>query len=83
MANAELILTFSFLVKALSTKDNDENRGWLLATIIMAIMALTMFFIQHFITQVFDLAVEVSVFYIPAMLLITICLKRYLSKPSN
>jgi hypothetical protein len=70
-------------VKALSTKDNDENRSWLLATIIMIIIALTMFFVQHFITQVFDLAVEISVFYIPAMLLVAICVKRYLSKSLN
>jgi len=70
-------------VKALSTKDNDENKSWLLATIIMTTIALAIFFVQHFITQVFDLAVEISVFYIPAMLLVAICLKRYLTKPTN
>jgi positive regulator of sigma E activity len=60
--------------------NNIENRSWLLATIIMALIALAMFFVQHFVVQIFDTAVEISVFYIPAILLVAFYLSRHFLK---
>jgi positive regulator of sigma E activity len=53
----------------LSKNDEIERKSWLFATIIMALLAISVFFVQHFITQIFDFTVEISVFYVPALLL--------------
>ncbi len=54
-----------------------ENKSWLYATIIMVFLALVMFFVQHFVIQLFDLTVEITVFDIPALLLIAFYVWRH------
>ena len=68
----------------MSTNSSDvENRSWLFAAVIMALVALAMFFVQHFVVQVFDVAVEISVFYIPAIALVIFYLSRRLLQKSS
>jgi uncharacterized membrane protein len=67
----------------LSQNSKAESTSWLLATIIMALIALTIFFVQHFVTQIFDTAVEISIFYIPAAVLVVLYLKRRWSAKSS
>jgi len=83
MANAELFVVFYlsfFLVNNLS-ENEVESKSWLYATIIITTLALAIFFIQHFVVQLFDFAVEISVFYIPAVALIVFYLWRQFKSP--
>jgi hypothetical protein len=59
------------------TDSEVEGKSWLYATITMAVMALVVFFVQHFVVQLFDFAVEVSVFYVPAFALVVFYLWRH------
>jgi len=65
------------------SQEKIESLSWLIATVIMALVAFTIFFVQCFVAQVFDTAIEVSIFYIPAIVLLIIFLKRKLQKPSH
>jgi positive regulator of sigma E activity len=80
VANARLsiILISPFFSENILAEDKAlESRSWLFATIIMVLLALVMFIVQHFLVQLFDFAVEVSVFYIPAFALVVFILWRH------
>jgi len=82
MASPNQPLNIFFLVKLLS-QETVESQSLLLATIIMVLIAIVIFFVQHFLVQVFDAAVEFSIFYIPATMLVMLYLKHKLRKSSR
>lgn len=54
-----------------------EKKSWLYATIVMTSFAFVMFVVQHFVVQLFDVTVEVTLFYIPAAAIIVFYLWRH------
>ncbi|MGF3500544.1 MAG: hypothetical protein ACQXXH_04555 [Candidatus Bathyarchaeia archaeon] len=65
------------------SQETVESQSLLLATIIMVLIAIVIFFVQHFLVQVFDTAVEFFIFYIPATMLVMLYLKHKLRKSSR
>jgi hypothetical protein len=83
MADAGLFVVFIslFFSEVILSMNEVESKSWLYATIIMTMLALVTFFVQHFAVQLFDSAVEISVFYIPAVALTVFCLWRHFKSP--
>jgi len=52
----------------------EELKSWRIATLIIVVLAATVFLIQRFIGQVFDLVFEVCIFYIPAVAVVFLLL---------
>jgi hypothetical protein len=55
-------------------KEAEELQTWRLATIIMVISAVVVFFVQNLVRPVFDVVFEICIFYIPVFTLIGIFL---------
>ena len=47
-----------------------ELETWRLATIVLVLLAAIMFLFQHFIVRFFDIAFEIFIFYVPALLIV-------------
>jgi len=48
----------------------DELYTWRVATFILAMVAVAVFCVQRFVTQVFDVAFEVCIFHVPAVAIV-------------
>jgi len=46
-------------------QNRNDLKTWRLATLIVVLVAVSVFFVQRFIFQFFDIAFEVCIFYIP------------------
>ena len=55
---------------------DSEKNGWLIATLIMAIISSIAFIAQRAITPIFTYAFEVCVFYVPTIVLWIIYMKK-------
>jgi uncharacterized membrane protein len=58
---------------SLPTKQ-EELKAWRIATVVLVALAAVVFLIQHFVGQVFDVVLEVCVFYIPALAIVALFL---------
>jgi len=57
----------------------DELRTWRLATFVVVVLAVAVFCVQRFVTQIFDVAFEVCIFHVPAIAIVIyvfVCLGR-------
>jgi len=57
----------------------DELATWRVATFVVVMLAVVVFCVQRFVTQVFDVAFEVCIFHVPAVVIVIyvfICLGR-------
>jgi len=61
-------------------RNKNELKTWRLAAFFLVLIAASVFFIQRFIGQVFDIAFEVCIFYIPAFAIVVLFL-YFRSKP--
>lgn len=48
-------------------RHENELNSWRVATVGMVLLAALAFFIQHFVARSFDVALEICIFYIPAV----------------
>jgi len=48
----------------------DELDTWRVATFVVVMLAVGVFCVQRFVTQVFDVAFEVCVFHVPAVAIV-------------
>lgn len=55
-----------------------ELDTWRLATFVVGMLAIAVFCIQRFVAQIFDVAFEICIFYVPAVMIIIYVF--YLSK---
>jgi hypothetical protein len=44
-----------------------ELKTWRVATFVVGMLAVAVFCIQRFVTQIFDIAFEICIFYVPAV----------------
>jgi len=56
----------------------DELKTWRVAAVIVALAAVFVFIIQHFVIRLFDVVFEICIFYIPA--LVSVMLYLYLRR---
>ena len=49
----------------------DELATWRVATFVVVMLAVVVFCVQRFVTQIFDVAFEVCIFHVPAVAIIT------------
>ena len=47
-----------------------ELKTWRVGTLALAMLAIAIFCIQRFVTQIFDVAFEICIFYIPTVTII-------------
>ena len=47
-----------------------ELETWRMATFVIGMLAIAVFIIQHFVTHIFDIAFEICIFYVPAVMII-------------
>jgi len=52
----------------------NELKTWRLATVILVLLAASVFFTQRFIGRFFDIAFEISIFYVPAFVIVVLFL---------
>jgi hypothetical protein len=50
----------------------EESKSWLIATITILVIAASVFFIQRFAGPVFDFVFEVCIFYVPAVVMVSL-----------
>ena len=56
-----------------------ELRAWRVAFFVVVVLAVAVFCVQRFVTQIFDVAFEVCIFHVPAVAIVVfvfICLGR-------
>jgi hypothetical protein len=56
-----------------------ELRAWRFAMFVVVMLAVGVFCVQRFVTQVFDVAFEICIFHVPAVAIVVfvfICLGR-------
>ena len=56
-----------------------ELRAWCVASFVLAMLAVGVFCVQRFVTQIFDVAFEICIFHVPAIAIVIyvfICLGR-------
>jgi len=53
-----------------------ENKSWLYSALIVTVLAFAVFFVQHFVIQLFDPTVEIMIFYVPAAAIILVYVWR-------
>ena len=47
-----------------------ELKTWWVATFLIAMVAVAVFCVQRFVTQIFDVAFEVCIFHVPAVAIV-------------
>lgn len=47
-----------------------ELGAWCVASFVVAMLAVGVFCVQRFVTQIFDVAFEICIFYVPAVTII-------------
>jgi len=47
-----------------------ELKTWWVATLLIAIVAVAVFCVQRFVTQIFDVAFEICIFHVPAVAIV-------------
>jgi len=47
-----------------------ELKTWRVATFVVGMLAVAVFCIQRFVTQIFDTSFEICIFYVPAVMII-------------
>jgi len=52
----------------------DELRTWRVAAAVVTLTAVFVFIIQHFVGRFFDVVFEICIFYIPALVSVTLYL---------
>ena len=65
--------------KGVLTRHVDELDTWRVATFVVAMLAVAVFCVQRFVTQIFDVAFEVCIFHVPAVAIVIyvfVCLGR-------
>jgi len=74
---------YSFLFfEGVSVPTNQEElKTWRIATLVMVALAATVFLVQHFVVQLFDVVFEVCIFYIPTFTIVGLLL--YFRTKSN
>jgi len=55
----------------------DELKTWRVATFVLAILAVVVFCVQRFVAQIFDVAFEICMFYVPALTVIVYAFHLY------
>jgi len=48
----------------------DELKTWRIATFIVAMVAVAVFCVQRFVTQIFDIVFEICIFHVPAVAIV-------------
>ncbi|MDH5732949.1 MAG: hypothetical protein OEY88_04100 [Candidatus Bathyarchaeota archaeon] len=48
----------------------NELKAWRVAILILATLAITVFCVQRFVIQIFDIPFEVCIFYVPTAMVI-------------
>ena len=48
----------------------DELDTWRVATFVVAMLAVAVFCVQRFVTQIFDVAFEICIFHVPAVAIV-------------
>ena len=56
-------------VNEIMPKAIDELKTWRVATFVMVVLAVSVFYIQRFVTQIFDVAFEICIFHVPTMVI--------------
>jgi len=74
------LISLVFLGISVPTKQ-EELKTWYIATLIMVTLAAAVFLVQRFVGQLFDVAVEVFIFYIPTFTIVALLL--YFRTKSN
>jgi len=54
--------------------NEDELKTWRLASVVLILLAATVFFTQRLIGQLFDIVFEIFIFYIPAFAIVVLFL---------
>jgi hypothetical protein len=71
VALTRLVFLFSLLFEVkLVLNKQEESESWLIATIVILVVAGTVFLIQRFAGPVFDFVFEVCIFYVPAIVMV-------------
>jgi len=55
-------------------KNENELNAWRLATVVLVLLAAVVFITQRFVVRFFDIALEICVFYIPAVTVVVLFL---------
>jgi hypothetical protein len=66
-ARAKIAILILCFLGRITLKNENELGAWRLATAVLVLLAVLMFIIQHFVVRFFDVALEISAFYIPAV----------------
>ena len=56
-----------------------ELKAWCVAAFVVVVVSVSVFCVQRFVTQVFDVAFEICIFHVPAVAVVVfvfICLGR-------
>jgi len=61
--------------------NQEELKTWRIATLVMVALAATVFLVQRFVVQLFDVVFEVCIFYIPTFTIVGLLL--YFRTKSN
>jgi len=55
-------------------KNENELNAWRLATVVLVLLAAVVFITQRFVVRFFDIALEICVFYLPAVSVVVLFL---------
>jgi len=61
--------------------NQEELKTWRIATLVMVTLAAAVFLVQRFVVQLFDVVLEVCIFYIPTFTIVGLWL--YFRAKSN